>query len=88
MSRGKCAGCDYVGPDGKARDHIMSCPGFAEAYRERGQSIGTVEQVYEEWVREGRPRARAEAHARSVAVTDARRSAMADRFRTKDILED
>lgn len=88
MCRGRCAGCGRVGPDGKVRDHIMSCPDFAELYQRDAQSIGTVQQEYEKWVAAGRPAARAAAHAASVADTDARRAAMADRFATHDILED
>lgn len=88
MCQGRCAGCGFIAGDGKVRDHQMNCPDFAALYRENPAAIGTVQQEYEKWVAAGRPAAKAAAHARSVAETDARRGAMASRFATKDILDD
>lgn len=88
MCQGRCAGCGYVGPDGKVRDHQMGCPDFAELYRKDPAAIGTVQQEYAKWVAEGRPAAKAAAHAQSVAETDARRAAMSERFKTRDVLDD
>ena len=88
MCQGRCAGCGYVGPDVKVRNHQMNCPSFAELYQRDPASIGTVEDEYEKWVVAGRPAAKAAAHAASVAETDGRRADMAVRFATRDILED
>lgn len=88
MCQGRCAGCGYIAADVRVRNHQVGCPDFAALYRESPRSIGTVGEEYEKWVAAGRPAAKAAAHARSVAETDARRSAMADRFKTVDILED
>lgn len=88
MSTGRCAGCGKVGQPGKIRDHQMSCEKFAVLFKADRASLLPVEQEYERWVAAGRPAERAQVHAQSVADTDARRAAMAERYRTVDILED
>lgn len=88
MCTGRCAGCGRTGNPGKMRDHTMGCPEFAQLYQRDPGSIGTVEQEYEKWLVAGKPEAKKAAHEASVADTDRRRTAMAARFESRDILED
>ncbi len=66
----------------------MSCPKFAAAYRSGPDSVLPPEAEYERYRQEGKPAAKAAAHEQTVADTDTRRAAMADRFATRDFLED
>jgi hypothetical protein len=88
MCQGRCAGCGYVGSDARVVVHQASCEGFAEAYRKDPSAILSVQEEYKKWRAEGRRQERAQAHADSVAATDGRRAAMADRFTTRDLLDD
>lgn len=88
MCQGRCP-CGFTGPDGRVRAHSLSCPEFARACQDGLASVSsTVQLEYDRWAAGGRRQERAEGHAASVAETDARRAAMAERFRGRDILAD
>lgn len=88
MCQGRCAGCGYVDSDARVDAHQADCEGFALAYRKDPGSILPSKDEYKRWLAAGKPQERAEAHVASVADTDARRAAMADRFQTRDVLDD
>lgn len=88
MCQGRCAGCGYVDGDGKVIAHQVDCEGFALAYRSDPAAIVSVQEEYRRWQQQGKPEARAIAHAASVADTDTRRAAMSERFKTRDVLDD
>jgi hypothetical protein len=87
VDHGRCAGCGKVGRPDRIRAHCASCPEFAVLYQRDRASIGTVEEEYENWVVHHRDAEKAIARDAQVADTDARRAAMAERFRTRDPLE-
>lgn len=88
MCQGRCAGCGYVDSDSKVDAHQPDCEGFALAYQKDPASILPSRAEYKRWLEAGKPEEKAQAHAASVAGTDARRAAMADRFQTRDVLDD
>lgn len=88
MCQGRCAGCGETGSHHRVQSHQLQCARFAELYRRDPDAIGTVQEEYDRWVAEGKPAAKAAAHAAVVVDTDTRRAAMAARFATTDILED
>lgn len=84
--RGRCV-CGFTGSACTVRRHQLDCPEFAAAYQ-AGQEGTEPVQAYEQWAQGGRKESRDAAHAVTVADTDRRREAMAERFATRDILED
>jgi hypothetical protein len=89
MCQGRCAGCGLTGPYRDIRSHTISCPEFAALVRFDPGAALEPAQEYARYVASGaQAEAKAESRAAQVADTDARRAAMAERFRTRDPLED
>lgn len=86
MSQGRCV-CGRIDSLPRVQLHQVACQPYAAAFL-RGDKGLDPEAAYEEWSATGRKAARDEAHTESVADTDRRRSDMAARFATRDILEE
>lgn len=88
MCQGRCAGCGRTGPVKVIRSHTAGCKKFASLFRADPVRALDPEAEYARWKDE---EADAEKHAARLAQvgrTDDARAAMAERFRTKDPLED
>jgi hypothetical protein len=88
MATGRCAGEGKTGPAREIAIHMITCPEFARLVQKNPERALPPEQEYARWRREDRDDEREGARSVKVADTDARRASMADRFRTRDILED
>ena len=88
MSRGRCAGCGDIGPEAEVREHVMCCPDFAAFVRENPGSVLTPALEYQRWKAADKAAEQTARIETKRADTDTRRAVMADRFRTRDILED
>lgn len=86
MSQGLCV-CGFIDSAPRVQAHQVSCKAFAEAYRAGLPGLDPAE-CYETWAAGGRKASRDAAHQVSVADTDRRRDAMAERFASHDLLED
>jgi hypothetical protein len=84
--RGRCV-CGETGSLSQVQQHQVQCAAYAAAYREGRPGLDPAE-AFEAWASGGRKSARDSAHAVSVADTDRRREVMAERFATRDPLED
>lgn len=88
MSQGRCSGCGETGPEVAIVIHTVSCPDFAALYREHPDRALLPAREYQRWREQDKAGETAVRVAAKISDTDARRAAMADRFRTRDILED
>lgn len=86
--QGRCAGCGEVGPEAVVTAHTAGCPDFARLYRESPEPPLPPAAEYRRWKEQDKDSETQVRIAAKVAVTDAQRAVMADRFRTPDILED
>lgn len=73
----------------KLRQHVISCPAWAELYRtDRDRALDPAEE-YARWEEQERGAERDRRVKESIAEVDAQRAAMADRFaKPRDILEE
>jgi hypothetical protein len=88
MATGRCVGDGRTGPARDIAIHILLCPEFARVYRDTPERALTPVEEYARWRREEQDDDRDVAREAKVAGTDAKRAELADRFRTRDILED
>lgn len=88
MSRGRCSGCGESGSSQAVAAHTAACPGFAVLYREHPERALAPEAEYLRWRQQDRAGEQAARVAGKVSSTDTRRAVMAERFRTRDILEE
>lgn len=86
--RGRCPGCGEMGSGGAVAVHMVTCRKFAQLYREHPERCMPPEQEYQRWLAEDKAGETEERIAAKVAAGAEQRSAMADRFRTPNILED
>lgn len=86
--QGRCSGCGETGPDKAIATHTVSCEVFAALYRLSPEQALSPEAEYMRWREQDKAAEQTARVAAKVSDTDARRAAMADRFRTRDILED
>lgn len=88
MSQGRCPGCGEMNQVNVIYGHLVSCPEYARLYREYPERALSPVAEYQRWLGEEKSAEQATRVAAKVADTDGRRAAMADRFRTRDPLED
>jgi hypothetical protein len=86
MCQGRCAGCGKTGPDKAVAAHTVRCPQFAARFR-AGTALDPRPE-YARWKNEEADAEKAAARQAQVGRTDDARAAMAERFRTRDPLED
>jgi len=86
MCQGRCAGCGQTGPDKVIAAHTVRCPQFAAKFKTGGALDPKAEYI--RWKAEDADAEKAAARQAQVGRTDDARAAMAERFRTKDPLED
>lgn len=88
-STGRCSGCGLTGPYRAIVAHTIKCPEFAALIRWDSGAALEPAQEHARYVESGGTASdKAAARKAQVADTDARRAAMAERFRTRDPLED
>lgn len=87
MATGRCVGCGETGPERQVRQHCLKCPDWARVYWDNPSLALDPVSEYLRWAAEDKPGERAAELEAKVADTDARRAALADRYRTRDILE-
>lgn len=90
MPAGRCPGCGESGPDYRViLTHTSSCPQFAVLYREHPRQALDPRAEHERYrAAAARGEEKDAALADRVAHTGAARTAMSERFRTRDLLED
>lgn len=88
MSAGRCAGCQETGEVKAVRWHVISCLDWAALYQHDPLAALSPEEEQARWLREDKDGEKLAHREATVADTDARRAAMASRFRTRDPLED
>lgn len=89
MSAGRCSGCGKNDKSCKVvRQHIRTCPKYAELLRTAPGKALEPEEEYRRWVAEDRPAERTERREELGATTDAKLAQQRARFATPpDILE-
>jgi hypothetical protein len=85
---GRCAGCGETGPERAVAGHAVRCPEFAALHRLDPARALPPAAEHQRWLAEERPGQKAAQHDAKVADTESRRAQMAERFRTRDFLED
>jgi hypothetical protein len=88
MAAGRCAGCGKPGQSKAIDKHILSCPSWAELYRQFPEKALGAEQEHRRWSEEDRAADHQDRIAVLRAETDGRRASMATRFRRVDPLEE
>lgn len=89
MCQGRCAGCGKRGPHRVIAAHTIGCPEFAALYRRSPVDALDPQTEWARWQASGEADAeKAAARQAQVGRTDDARGAMAERFRTRDPLED
>lgn len=88
MCQGRCAGCGKTGPAKVIRGHTTGCKKFASLFRADPARALDPEAEYARWKDEEAGTEKTAARQAQVDRTDDARAAMAERFRTKDPLED
>ena len=88
MSQGRCAGCGKVGPDKVIAAHTIRCPEFARKVKAGSAPVLDPEDEYLRWKAEEADGEKTAARQAQVDRTDVARAAMAERFRTRDPLEE
>ncbi len=68
--------------------HVASCPEWLALYNNRPEQALEPVEEYARWQRDSREADRAASREALVAETDSRREVLANRYRTRDILEE
>jgi hypothetical protein len=89
MAKGRCAGCGEMGTVKAVTEHILApCPKWLELFNTNHYRALDPGAEYRRWFKEERVVEKEQAREDKVTATNAAREAMADRFATRNILED
>jgi hypothetical protein len=88
MGQGRCAGCGETGPETEVTVHTVSCPDYARLYRDHPERALLPAAEQARWLEQDKTAETASRVAAKTAAGNDQRSAMADRFRTRDLLEE
>lgn len=88
MCTGRCPGCGETGPHKAILTHTATCEKYAALFREHPERALDPQAEHKRYLAEDRGAEKETALADRVARTQSARSAMAERFRTRDLLEE
>ena len=88
MAYGRCAGDGETGELKAVTSHVLRCPAWAALYRADPARALTPAGEYDRWAAKEQAAEKAARHDVVVGDTQRRRDVQADRFRTRDPLED